>query len=99
MAKIPETKRSADELARMQMRNAMQACTHVEQYRRQLVHPIGLFLAYLLSFCGFGIVLGPVLYFAKPMSRHHAGFMLLLSLIAMGGVALYYYERYLRYDW
>ncbi|MFC5050646.1 hypothetical protein ACFPK9_08475 [Rubritalea spongiae] len=99
MAKIPERKRSSDELARMQMQNAMQMRPPVAQYQRQVAHPVLLVLGYLLSLGGAGLLIGPILYFAKPLSRHHACFLFLISLIVLGAGALYYYENYARYTY
>jgi hypothetical protein len=97
MAKIPERKRSSDELARVQMQNAMQMRPPAAQYQRQIAQPIVLVFCYLLALVGLGLIVGPLLYFTKPLSRHHASFMILISLMMLGGSALYYYENYVRY--
>ena len=99
MPKIPERKRSPDELARMQMQNAMQTRPPVAQYQRQIAHPLFLAVGYFLAFFGLGLLIAPILFVRKPLSRHHAAFMLVLSLILLGVAALYYYENYARYDY
>lgn len=79
------------------MQNAMQMRPPVAQYQRQVAHPILLGIGYFFSLLGLGLVMGPVLFIVKPLSRHHAAFMLLLSLVVLGVSALYYYETYARY--
>lgn len=80
------------------MQNAMQLRPPVAQYQSQMAHPIALLMVYLLSFTGLGVVIGPLFYFLKPLSRHHAAFIFLISLLVLGVAALYYYEVYWRYD-
>ncbi|MGJ8673076.1 MAG: hypothetical protein ACSHX2_09040 [Rubritalea sp.] len=83
----------------MQMQNALQMRPPVEKYQRQVANPVLLVFVYLLSFVGLGIIIGPILFFAKPLSRHHAAFVLLISLVVLGVSGLYYYENYARYDY
>lgn len=83
----------------MQMQNAMQMRPPVAQYQRQMAHPLLLAIGYFLSMLGLGVLIAPILFMRKPLSRHHAAFMLVLSLIVLGVAALYYYENYARYDY
>lgn len=79
------------------MQNAMQMRPPAAKYQRQVAGKLTLVLGYLVSLVGLGAIVGPLLYLAKPLSRHHASFMLLLSLVVLGIAALYYYENYGRY--
>lgn len=77
------------------MRNAMQMRPPVQHYQKKLAHPVLLGFCYVLSVLGLGVLIGPVLFFVKPLSRHHACFMILLSLIELL-VAFLILHNYLR---
>lgn len=95
MANIPERRRSSDELSQLRMQNAMQLRPPVQHYQRKLAPPVLLGFFYVLSALGLGLLVGPLLFFWKPLSRHHACFMILISLLELL-VAFLALHNYLR---
>ncbi|SHK02885.1 hypothetical protein SAMN02745181_3073 [Rubritalea squalenifaciens DSM 18772] len=89
MASIPERRRDQDEIAQLRMRNAMQMRPPVQHYQRKLASPLILWPCYLFSLLGLGVVIGPLLFIRKPLSRHHAALMIIVSVIVLLSVSLW----------
>jgi len=92
MAEIPEKRRDGEDLARLRMQNAMQMRPPIAQYQKKLASKVLLGVGYLLSLVGLGLLVGPLIFLTKPLSKHHGAFMGLISFLILLGAAMYFRE-------
>lgn len=92
MAEIPEKKRDDDDLARLRMHNAMQMRPPNAAYQKKLASRVLLGVGYFLSLFGLGLVVGPLIFSTKPLSKHHGAFMGMISFLVLLGAAMIYRE-------
>ncbi|MBK1791394.1 hypothetical protein [Persicirhabdus sediminis] len=91
MNSLPSQKRSRRELDEIRARNAFQTRPPIAHVEKMAAHPVVLIIGYLLSFlAGVGLLPALLIYWRKPRSRHHACFMIIISILA----AVFFYFKY-----